>query len=162
MFRKMRRSAQQIPDEEAIDILKTHETGILAVSGDDDYPYSVPVNYLYKDGKIYFHGARTGHKYESLVAHNKVSMCVISEDKVVGRELTTAFRSVIIFGKVRFLEGEELADALWDVGRHYCDDDKIIQAEINAVSKVTSCAEITIEHMTGKEGKLLMMERKKG
>ena len=47
MFRPMRRSKQQLPHEEALAILQEGSTGILALSGDDGYPYLVPLNYLY-------------------------------------------------------------------------------------------------------------------
>ena len=49
MFRKMRRFRQQLPDEEAIKILENGKTGVLAVNGDDGYPYTVPINYLLID-----------------------------------------------------------------------------------------------------------------
>ena len=44
MFRPMRRSKQQLPHEEALAILQEGNTGILALSGDDGYPYLVPLN----------------------------------------------------------------------------------------------------------------------
>ena len=45
MFREMRRKAQQLPEEECIDILKRATSGVLAVYGDDGYPYAVPVSH---------------------------------------------------------------------------------------------------------------------
>lgn len=59
MFRKMRRFKQQLSNDEALKILKNCKSGVLAVSGDDGYPYTVPLNFVYKDGKIYFHCAKT-------------------------------------------------------------------------------------------------------
>ena len=60
MFRKIRRSKKEISAEAAEALLQKSRRGVLAVNGDDGYPYAVPINYLY-DGdakKIYFHGAR--------------------------------------------------------------------------------------------------------
>ena len=54
MFREMRRKKQQIPDNEAIAILENGKVGILAVNGDNGYPYTVPLNYMFYNGKIYF------------------------------------------------------------------------------------------------------------
>ncbi|WP_245858091.1 pyridoxamine 5'-phosphate oxidase family protein [Massilicoli timonensis] len=31
----------------------------LALLGDNDYPYAVPISYVYDDGKIYFHSAKS-------------------------------------------------------------------------------------------------------
>ena len=44
--------------------------GVLAVNGDDGYPYAIPLNYFYDrdERKIYFHGARAGHKVDALRA----------------------------------------------------------------------------------------------
>ena len=49
MFRKMRRFKQQLSNDEALKILKNCKSGVLAVSGDDGYPYTVPLNFVYKD-----------------------------------------------------------------------------------------------------------------
>ena len=53
MFREMRRKKQKLTEKQCIDILKRAKTATLALHGDDEYPYSVPVNYVYLDGKIY-------------------------------------------------------------------------------------------------------------
>ena len=52
---EMRRKKQLLSNEECIEILKSCATGIMAVNGDDGYPYTVPLNYVYEDGKILFH-----------------------------------------------------------------------------------------------------------
>ena len=57
MFRKMRRFRQLLSDAACAEILTRGTSGVLAVSGDGNYPYAVPLNYLYDDKKIYFHGA---------------------------------------------------------------------------------------------------------
>lgn len=66
MFRPMRRWKQQLSDEDCIAILKNEPRGILSVLGDDGYPYGIPMNHWYceADGKLYFHGAKTGHKID--------------------------------------------------------------------------------------------------
>lgn len=151
MFRQMRRFKQQLPQEEAEKILENGKTGILAVNGDDGFPYAVPVNYVYKKGKIYFHGATAGHKYDAMLRNNKVSFCVIDKDDVVAEKLTTYFRSVIVFGTVRLLEGDELVQAAYDLGIKYYDNDEAVRKEIARELNALACFEINIEHMTGKE-----------
>ena len=99
MFRKMRRYRQQLGQEETISILKSGKTAVLGVLGDDGYPYTVPINYVYADGKIYFHGAKSGHKIDAIKRCGRVSLCVIEKDDVVKEELTTYFRSVIFLEK---------------------------------------------------------------
>lgn len=60
MFRPIRKKKNEIDINTAELLLECSRRGILAVNGDDGYPYAIPVNYLYdRDSrKIYFHGAR--------------------------------------------------------------------------------------------------------
>ena len=53
----MRRNRQALTDDECIKVLKEGKTCTLALAGDDGYPYSLPINYVYAEGKIYFHCA---------------------------------------------------------------------------------------------------------
>ena len=52
MFRKMRRIGQAISKEECEEILTNEPSGVLALLGDDDYPYAIPMSHVYVDGKI--------------------------------------------------------------------------------------------------------------
>lgn len=159
MFREMRRFKQQLSNEESIDILERGKTGILGLIGDEGYPYTVPVNYVYNDGKIYFHGAKAGHKIDAMRSCDKVSFCVIDKDDVIAEELTTYFRSVIVFGRVRILETEETIEAARILGLKYYNNPEAVDKEIKRELSILCCFEITIEHITGKEAKELLRER---
>ena len=45
MFREMRRFKQLLPQEKAVEILNRNTGGTLALLGDEDYPYAVPISY---------------------------------------------------------------------------------------------------------------------
>lgn len=150
MFREMRRSKQQLPREEIDRILENGKTGILAVNGDDGFPYAVPVNYVYKNGKLFFHGAKAGHKYDAMLRSNKVSFCVIDKDDVIAEKLATDYKSVIAFGFVRILEGEELEQAAYHLGIRYYNNDEVVREEIARHINALACFEISIEHIAGK------------
>ena len=153
MFRNMRRSKQVLSQEDSIAVLEKATSGVLAVSGDDDYPYAVPVSFVYADGKIFFHCAKSGHKLEAIARNSKVSFCVIDEDKIVPEEYTTYFRSVIAFGKARILEEEaEKRSAIEKLAAKYTPDDEAGRlAEIDKEFKALCMVEIAIEHLSGKE-----------
>lgn len=152
MFRDMRRFRQQLPAEESAQLLREGTTAVLGVLGDDGYPYTVPVNYVYTDGKIYFHGAKAGHKFDAITRCDKVSLCVVAQDKVVSEELTTHFKSVIVFGRARVLETEdEVFRAAELLGLKFNPDRERVDAEIRRERNALCCVEITVEHMTGKE-----------
>ncbi len=55
------------------EILRRATAGVLAVAGDDGYPYAVPLSFAYEDGRILFHGALTGHKLDAIAREDKVS-----------------------------------------------------------------------------------------
>ena len=141
-----------LPREETEEILHNGSSGVLAVSGDDDYPYAVPLSYVYDSGKIYFHCATRGHKLDGIAGNSKVSFCVIDTDHVVPEEFTTYYRSAIVFGKARILSDDaEKRTALERIVRRYSPDytdegDEEIRRTWDRVCMV----EIIIEHMTGK------------
>ena len=153
MFRKMRRFKQALTEEECVDILNKSTSGVLGLLGDDDYPYTVPVSHVYKDGKLYFHGAKTGHKNDAIEKHEKVSYCVIAKDDIVQERVTTYYQSVICFGKARVIEDpEEKKKAALLIGEKFAPDNKEgYMNEIRKLFNVMTVFEITIEHMTGKE-----------
>ena len=68
MFREIRKKRNKIEDSAAEELLQNSRRGVLAVNGDDGYPYAIPLNYFYdrENRKIYFHGARAGHKVDAL------------------------------------------------------------------------------------------------
>lgn len=151
MFRNMRRLGQQLSQEECIDILINEPRGVLAVLGDDDYPYTVPVSHVYVDGKIYFHGSKTGHKNDAIKKHSKVSYCVIDKGVKEKDSWWYTFRSVITFGKITTLtDSAEKIDRLTHLGNKFFPTPEDTEDEIDRLLDRTEVFEITIEHMTGK------------
>lgn len=95
-----------LPKERNAAILYAGTSGVLALDGDDGYPYAVPISYVYDGKKIYFHCAKTGHKLDAIRRNAKASFCVVDQDQIVPEEYTTYFRSVVVFGQIRILENE--------------------------------------------------------
>lgn len=152
MFRKMRRFKQQLSNDEALEILKNCKSGVLAVSGDDGYPYTVPLNFVYADGKIYFHCAKSGHKLDAVRANDKVSFCVIDKNEVDAEKLTTLFKSVVVFGRAKIMsDTEKIKSAMTVFGLKYNNDVAAVEKEIQREWSGLCCVEITIEHITGKQ-----------
>jgi len=161
MFREMRRKKQLLPREVTDRILAAGKVGVLGVSGDDDYPYTVPVNFVYEDGKLYFHSAVSGHKLDGIQKNEKVSFCIIDQDEVVPEKFTSYFRSVIAFGIARIVTDDAVKmHALQMLVKKYSPGFEVeggaeIQKDWNRMSVV----EITIQHVTGKEAIELVNSR---
>ena len=165
MFRKMRRINQQLPEDECHRILKEATSGVLAVAGDDGYPYAVPLSFSYKDGKLYFHVAKSGHKLDALRRNPKASFCIIEQDQIVPEKYTTYFRSVIAFGTVHIVEDNE--DPLKRYGLDLLADKysasestESRETEIDKLINALYVLVMDIEHLMGKEGKELAVMRK--
>ena len=134
MFREMRLTKQQLPDEEALAILEKGGTGTLALLGDEGYPYSVPINYMYEDGCIYFHSAKNGHKVDAIARESKASM------------------SVIAFGNItQVTDDEKKRRKIYSFTKKFCSKyENGIDAEIDGAWNRLHVYELKIEHMTGK------------
>lgn len=163
LFRNMRRKKQLLSKEETIEILNSNTAGVLGLIGDDDYPYTVPVSYAYKDNKIFIHSAIKGHKIDSLIKNDKVSFTVIDKDEVIQETFTSHFRSVIIFGRTRIItKDSEKQSALESLVEKYSPDYiKEGKEEIEKDWDRLALIEIKIEHITGKAAIEIINNRKK-
>ena len=153
MFREMRRFKQQLSEEECRHILKTEKRGVLAVNGDGGYPYTIPINYIYEEesGKIYFHGAKEGHKIDALLRDPKASFCVYDHGYRQLGDWSYTVKSVVVFGRLRMLEDrEEMIELSRRLGRKYYPTEEELEAEIAHSGKRVQILELAMEHMTGK------------
>lgn len=156
----MRRFKQQLSQEESIHILDKMTSGVLALYGEDGYPYAVPMSYVYRNGKIYFHCAREGHKLEAIRHCKKASFCVIEQDEVVPAEYTTYFRSVITFGCMSFIENrDEQIAALRLLADKYSPRENRFDEVVEKSLPHVCILEMAIERLTGKEAIELVNKR---
>ena len=161
MFRELRRKKQALSGAECEAVLERGTHGVLALAGDDGYPYAVPLSYLYADGMLVFHCAKAGHKMDAVARCNKASFCVVDQDQVVPEEYTSYFRSVIAFGRVRVLEEEgEKRAAIDALARRYFPGDTQENREAYIAKEWAGVAllELTVEHLTGKQATELVQK----
>lgn len=164
MFHEMRRKKQQLLKKDAEEILYRSSFGVLALSGDDGYPYAVPISYLYDEGKLYFHCAKSGHKLDAVRRNPKASFCVVGQDQVIPEKYTTCFRSVIAFGTIQIMEDEQAIRAAIEklaVKYHPQDTPEGRAQAIERDWKPLCMLEMTVEHLTGKEGIELVRQKER-
>jgi len=159
MERKMRRSKQELPDDESKRILTNGKYAVWEVAGDDDYPYAVPVNYAYDGNAIYIHCARQGHKIDSIVRNSKCSMCVVDKDEVVPEEFTSYFRSVIVFGRAEIIDDERQRLYALRLLCYKYSPGVDSAAEIGRFLESVCIVRIGIDRITGKEAIELTRQR---
>lgn len=151
-FRPMRRNDKLMRETETLSLLKNSQEGVLGTISENGYPYTVVVNYVYHNDKIYFHSAKTGHKIDNINFSDKVSFTVYTDVKVLGEELNTLYKSLTLFGKAKVVEATE--EVLWELIKKYSKlSEKKAKQMIAKEIDITAVIEIEIEHLTGKYGK---------
>lgn len=154
----MRRRDRRLSEEEAREVLRTGEYGVLSTNGEDGYPYAVPLCYAYDEAenRVIFHGVNgTGMKYENVSRDSRACLTVVGEREPLPAKFSTRYFSVIAFGEVRLLEGEEeKRAALMKLVEKYSPDFRA-QGERYAASawQGTAVYVFTIRSMTGKARK---------
>ena len=149
----MRRFKQQITEDECFRVLKDQPRGVLSMNGDDGYPYGIPLDHWYseKDKKLYFHCAKVGYKIDAISACDKVSYCVMDEGFTKKGEWALNIKSVIVFGRIRFVVDEEKKrEICMNLVKKFTNDEEYLQRELENAFPRVQCLELTIEHMTGK------------
>lgn len=153
MFRKMRRFKQQISNEECVAVLKTETRGVLSVLGEDGYPYGIPMNHWYSeaDGKLYFHGAKEGHKIDAIQKCEKVCYTVFDKGYRKDGEWSLNVNSVVVFGKISLVtDKEKTKEICTALCRKFTDDEVYLERELKNALQRVQCLELTPEHITGK------------
>ena len=151
MFRELTRKKQKLSASECKEILKQEVRGVLALSGDDGYPYALPINFYFDEesNKIYFHSGKTGHKLDAIAKSDKASFCVYDKGYHKDGHWSLNIRSVIIFGRIHVVEG--WSDGLMvNFCKRFTDDMDYIYREIENFKSNTAVLCLEIEHMTGK------------
>lgn len=153
MFREMRRFRQQISNEECIELLKNEKRGVLSVIGENGYPYGIPLNHYYNedDGKLYFHGAKEGHKLDAIRNCDKVCYTVFDKGYRKDGEWAFNVKSVIVFGRISLVTDEEKAKEICTaLCRKFTDDGEYLEYELKNSFARVQCLELTPEHISGK------------
>jgi len=147
----MRRKDRQLDQMEAVAILEKGEYGVLAVLGDEGYPYAVPISYVYFEGVIVFHGAKEGHKLDAVRTNAKCSFTVVGDTEVLPEKFSTKFESATVFGRAHELKGEEKHQALMAlIGKYSPTFLEGGEKYANQSGEHTAVIAIEIDSLTGK------------
>lgn len=109
-------------EEDVITFLHEMSYGFLATKNDCEYPGILPINYVYFNDAIYFHGSRIGEKMNTIKQQPSVSFAVAKEyaqipsymnDPFYACPATVFFKSVIAQGNAVVVDDlEEKCDVL--------------------------------------------------
>ena len=143
-----------MPLGDAENLLKKASVGRLGTACQNE-PYIIPLNFVYTDGKIFFHCAIKGKKIEYITRNPRVCFEVDEFISLGGGEkacdFTTYYRSVISYGQARIIENsKEKAEALQKLLEKYTTErpEPVFNETMLRRVKVI---EIVIEKLTGKQ-----------
>lgn len=155
----MKRSRQALSQQEIIEILRRNTYGTLALNDPSGYPYQIPMNYVFANGKLVFHCSLSGHKTDLIQKDPKASFCVVDFHETKTELISSIYRSVVVTGKISLIESDQdKKEALNDLA-HACFDDiiqQVLNEEIDRMLRVVTVFELEPVDMSGKQAKELI------
>ena len=152
-MREMRRKDRLISQDEAMEILKNGEYGILATADSNGQPYGVPLSYAVEDNTIFYHSTNAGgSKHDNIMKNEKVSFTVVGKTRVEPEKFGTLYESVIVTGKASLVQDdEERLQAFQALIRKYSPE-FLEEGEkyIKSAGSATMVVRVTIESISGK------------
>lgn len=114
---QIRYKQRNCTDEKKIEnFLLSSRIGVVGMNSDNS-PYAVPVNFVWHEGSIYFHGMGSGKKVDILSKNPPVCFTIFEEQGTVTDPVPchadTAYMSIMIFGKAeKVTDAQETMDVL--------------------------------------------------
>ncbi|MDF2672939.1 MAG: hypothetical protein K0R09_1204 [Clostridiales bacterium] len=150
-MKSMRRADRQMVREEATELLKRGEYGVLSTLDSLNQPYGVPLSYAYADNSIYIHCANEGTKLDNIKSNSNVCFTVVGNTNILPDKFTTEYESVIVFGKGIIVSGNDKAKGLREIIKKYSPEFiKEGEEYIERAMDKTTVVKIEIEDFSGK------------
>jgi hypothetical protein len=148
---------REIGDKDAVELLlRNCLVGRLGTIGSEGYPMVKPLNFVYLDGRIYFHSAREGEKIDDIARDDRVCFEVDFPLRLVKAvddpcSADYLYRSVIIKGRAHLVEGwDEKLRVLRGLMQKYQPEGGYGAFSEDKLA-LTAVVAIDVEKMTGKE-----------
>jgi len=142
-------------EEDARAFLRGGREGRLATCDSAGQPYITPLNYLYRDGKIYFHSKLDGRKLDNIAENGRVCFEVsavarltVSNDRPCG--CSTRYTSVLAFGLARVVSDTAEKAALLNLLVERYAEGKAFQRVEEEDAAGCAVVEIDVEQISGK------------
>ncbi|OPA80150.1 flavin-nucleotide-binding protein [Paenibacillus selenitireducens] len=114
----MRRKEFSIEEQQEIELFLAEMTfGFLGTLSEDGWPHITPLNFVYHEGDIYFHGSKIGDKMKQMKHDTRVTFSVAKEfalipsyftDPTYACPATAFFKSVLLKGTAHLVDDPSL------------------------------------------------------
>jgi hypothetical protein len=148
-------STRWMPKEEMHAFLAQHTEGRLATCSEAGEPYITPLNYLFHQGRLYFHSKREGRKLDNLSQNSRVCFEVSEVNKIVVAAdrpcaCSTRYTSVLAFGSARLIEDDLRKAAILNLLMKRFAGEKPFPPVLEAQAARCAVIEMEIEQISGK------------
>ena len=151
----VRREARALSVEEALQIIRNAEYGVLATVNKEGLPSTTALSHvLFEDGCLYFHTGTEGEKVNNIRENPNVSFFVTAVADVVYEQFTAAFSSAVVHGTIEIIEDDEVRlAALQKIAARFHDGtvpEQVVHGFIETSMPHVLVLKLTPEHITGK------------
>lgn len=154
MFRKIRKTKNEISAEEAKALSRNNKRAAFSVNGDDGYPYTIPVNFYYDedDNKIYIHSGKKGHKIDSIKVNEKICFTTWNDGYLEDGDWAFHVSSCVVFGRAKLIDDRKITEEkVRRFARKYYPSAEEVEEEIKSAINGVQLVAIEIEHISGKK-----------
>jgi hypothetical protein len=142
-------------EKDAYAFLAAGIEGRLATCDPAGQPYIVPLNYVYREGKIYFHCKQTGRKLDNIAENNRVCFEVSETVKTTLSDglpcaCSTRYISVLAFGSARVISDNAKKSALLNLLVSQLAAGRSFQPVEEQQAARCAVVEIAIDRVSGK------------
>lgn len=148
-------SIRWMSENDACEFLAAQTEGRLATCNAAGEPYITPLNYLFREGKIYFHSKLTGRKLDNIAENSRVCFEVSKVEKLTVTNdrpcsCSTRYTSVLAFGVARVIpDGAEKTTLLNLLVARYAEGTPFQPVE-DCHAAECAVVEISIDAISGK------------
>ena len=153
-MREMRKIKRKLSDEESYKLLNNVNTITISMYDEiEKVPYAVSINAVVLGHTIYIHCANEGRKIDVLKRNSSVCITCICDSKILEKQYTTAYESLVIFSHARFIDKNEEKKL---VLRKLCENLTPINSKISIENVIISAIDKTtiiafdVESISGK------------
>jgi nitroimidazol reductase NimA-like FMN-containing flavoprotein (pyridoxamine 5'-phosphate oxidase superfamily) len=154
----LRRADRAMTEEQTLRALACGFAGRLATISEDGYPYCVPLLYIWAEDRVFLHGTSArGHLRRNVEREPRVCFEIDEPEAVFdyGRfecDSGLAFRSVILFGRIRIAEDRETKQRFCErLMQKYGKPNSIRPKNFFPRLDAITVYALTVERITGKE-----------
>jgi hypothetical protein len=157
-WKRMRHPERELKEHHIIvALLERSHVGRISTVNREGYPVIKPVNYLYRDGKIYLHSSRKGEKIRDIRRGSPICFEVDQPVAYVAASQESAcranyyYRSVIIKGKAALVKQRDVKLKILERMMEKYQPEGGYGGIPEEVLQKTALIEISVHEMTGKE-----------